>query len=43
MSGWATGLTLFLIVMGLAYTWFVHVAVRNDEEEQHRNAGNPQP
>ena len=43
MGAWETGLTLFLIVVGLAYTWLMYAIVRDDDEEQHRTAGNPQP
>ncbi len=43
MGVWQTGLTLFLVVVGAAYTLFMYSAVKRDDEEQHRNLGNPQP
>ena len=43
MGGMATFLTLFLVVVGAAYTWFVYSGVKKDDEEQHRNLGNPNP
>ena len=43
MGAWQTGLTLFLVVVGAAYTYFVYVGVSKDDEEQHRTAGNPNP
>jgi cbb3-type cytochrome oxidase subunit 3 len=43
MSGWPTALTIFLVLVGTAYTWFMYTAVKKDDEEQHRTQGNPQP
>jgi hypothetical protein len=43
MTGWAMGLTAFLIVVGLGYTWLMYAVVKNDDEEQHRTAGNANP
>lgn len=41
--GWETFLTLFLVVVGAAYTYLVYAGVAKDDEEQHRTAGNPNP
>ncbi len=43
MGAWETGLTLFLVVVGAAYTLFVYTGVQKDDEEQHRTSGNPKP
>ncbi len=43
MGGWQTGLTLFLVVVGTAYTLFVYTSVKKDDEEQQRTLGNPNP
>jgi hypothetical protein len=43
MGGWETALTLFLVVVGAAYSLFVYSGVQRDDDDQHRNAGNPQP
>lgn len=39
MSGWVTGLTLFLVVVGVVYTWFMYSVVKRDDIEQHRTQG----
>ena len=36
-------LTAFLVLVGSGYTLFVYNAVKRDDEEQHRTAGNPNP
>lgn len=40
---WEFILTAFLVLVGSAYTLFVYSAVKRDDEEQHRSAGNPNP
>lgn len=41
--GWEFILITFLVLMGSGYTLFVYSAVKRDDEEQHRSAGNPNP
>jgi hypothetical protein len=36
MEGWATALTIFLVVVGAAYTWFMYSIVKSDDDEQRR-------
>jgi hypothetical protein len=44
MNGWATALTVFLVLVGAAYTWFMYAIVRSDDAEQQRtHEGNPHP
>ena len=44
MNGWATGLTIFLVVVGAAYTWFMYAIVKSDDAEQQRtHEGKPHP
>ncbi len=41
--GWPLVLTAFLVLVGAAYTLFMYSAVKRDDDEQHRSAGNPNP
>ena len=44
MDGWAAVLTIFLVVVGAAYTWFMYSIVKSDDAEQQRTReGNPHP
>jgi len=43
VMGWEFILITFLVLMGSGYTLFVYSAVKRDDEEQHRSAGNPNP
>jgi hypothetical protein len=38
VGGWETGLTLFLVVVGAAYTLFVYSISRRDDEEVRRTS-----